>query len=173
MPRPRALPTISNQEDLISFFARWKNTLRQSVRAAAPPPPPFNFKVIPGVDTHALSWSKVQYGVKTVGQLGNSSIGPDGYEILRSFTGDFSTDLTVIPIRDINQISFVDTVGATTKAHYRIHTTSGTDSQPHSVRGTSSGIVATTTGSGVTSEDAFTSDQTRALTRKGRYKVLL
>lgn len=160
--RPRSLPTISKPEDLVSFFAKWKSALTKNVRVARPAPPPFNFKVTPGASSHVLTWAKVQPD--------SSPQRADGYEILKSLSGDFSSDLQVIPVRDINQTSYTDPVGASVQAHYRIHTTSGTDSQPHSVKGTSSGVVKATTGAGTVGEDQITSSQTRALTRFGRYK---
>jgi len=163
--RPRSLPTISKPEDLVSFFAKWKSALTKNVRVARPAPPPFNFTVVPGASSHVITWAKVQPDA--------SKQKADGYEILKSLSGDFVSDVQTIPIRDINQTSYTDPVGASVQAHYRIHTTSGTDSQPHSVKGTSSGVVKATTGSGVTGKDIVTNDQTRALTRFGRYKETL
>lgn len=163
---PRVLPVIKTQDELRSFLVNWKGAIRQTLRTPSPPACPFNFKGVPSAGSISLSWAKVQYAAN--GQT--SDIGPDGYEILRSASGDF-TDTVVIPIRDINQTSYVDAITGTPS--YRIHTTSGTSSKPHSVTGPDSGVIRVTTGSGVTKKDEFTSDQNRAVASRGRYRDLL
>lgn len=162
----RALPVITTESDLKSFLANWKSTIRQTLLVPSSPPCPFNFAATPTASTIVLSWAKVNYiaNGKTVAN------GPDGYEILKSVSGDFVSDLVVIPIRDINQTNYTDTLTGT--ASYRIHTTAGTNNKPHSIAGPDSGVVSTSTG-GSAATDTFTNDQTRARASKGRYKDTL
>ena len=164
--QPRALPIITSETDLKGFLANWKTTIRQTLRAPSSPPCPFNFTATPSATSIVLSWAAVNY----IANGKTSEIGPDGYEILKSVSGDFVSDVIVIPIRDINQTNYTDVL--TGSCSYRIHTTAGTPSKPHGIVGPDSGVVKATTG-GAAQSDAFTTDQTRATAARGRYKTLL
>lgn len=174
----RAIPVITDTRDLTSLLANWQNTIKQVLRVPTPPPCPQNFRALPIRGAIRLTWAPVN-PAPTKGQLGQTGVGSDGYEILRSPSGDFTSDLTIIPMRDINQTQFDDPVGgAPTTVSYRIHTTAGTPRQAHAVAGPDSGTVkatsidATDTATvGVIVQDNFTTDVTRATARLGRYRT--
>lgn len=172
---PRNLPTVQNFTQLQQYLVRWKTSMRLVMRSAVPPPPPLNFQAKGIRGANVLSWSEVQT-VSTKGILGTVSSGPDGYEILKSASGDFTTDLVVIPIRDPKQTQYIDSVGGDpTKVSYKIHTTAGTIGQPHSVSGPDSGTVTQTSldsadmSAPTTVFDNWTNDFVRATARVGRY----
>lgn len=175
---PRTIPVVADERNLTTFLANWQNTIKQVIRTVTPPPCPQNFRALGVRGAIRLTWSPVNPGI-TRGQLGQGGIGADGYEILRSLSGDFTSDLVVIPLRDVNQTQYDDPVGgAATTASYRIHATAGTPRQSHAVAGPDSGTVRTTsidatdtTTVGTMVHDKFTTDTTRATARIGRYKV--
>lgn len=176
----RALPVITDSRQMVPVLAKWRSALRQAVRTALPAPTPFNFQAKGIRGGIQLTWGKVGE-TKAIGQLGETAAaGPDGYEILRSLSGDFSSDLIVIPIRDSKQTQYVDNVGgAVTTCSYRIRATSGTAEQPHSVKGQDSGTVkassidsSDTVTVPTTVFDTYTNDATRAGARYGRYNTL-
>lgn len=175
---PRTIPVVSDVRDLTSFLANWQNTMKQIVRTTTPPPCPQNFRVTGMRGAIRLTWAAVNPGT-TKGQLGQGGIGADGYEILKSESGDFVTDLVVIPLRDANQTQYDDPVGgAVVTASYRIHATAGTPRQAHAVTGPDSGTVRTssidatdTVTVPTTVHDNYTTDLTRAIARLGRYKT--
>lgn len=171
----RALPLITDPAQLGDLLATWKSTLRQAVRSAVPPPPPFNFAAVSARGGNQLSWAPVDGTVK--GVLGKSG-GPDGYEILRSPSGDFVSDLTIISVPNTAQTTYFDSVGGPSKSiSYRIRTTSGTANRTHAVKGPSSGTIqATSIDSNdtitvpVTTRDSYTTDLVRATARTGNYR---
>ena len=143
-------------------MANWQNQIGQSVLNAAPQATPLNFAVTNGTNQLTLNWGAVS--------------GSDGYEILKSPSGSFSTDLQIIPVKNANQTSYVDsTVTGGAKCFYRIRTTSGTKQNPQSQRGPESGVVSHTAMSSTSSQtattklDQFTTDSSRAGARKGNY----
>lgn len=164
--QPRILPVIKNEQDLKGFLANWKSTIRQTLLIPPTPPCPFNFTATPTATSIVLSWAKVNY----IANGKTSASGPDGYEIMKSVSGDFVSDLIVIPIRDINQTNYTDVI--TGSCSYRIHTTAGTQNKPHGIVGPDSGVVLATTG-GAVKTDVFTTDQTRATASRGRYRTTL
>ena len=174
----RQLPIVRPQ-NLNQVLANWQNTLRQNVRRPPPPPTPFNFSVTDAQGGLQLSWAPVVNPV-IKGQLSQQSSGPDGYEILRSPSGTFTTDLTIIKITDPSQSSYFDYIGGTaTKVSYRIYATGGTPSNPQSVKGAISGVVAHTSliptdtvTTPTTVTDQYTSDTTRVSARNGQYNNL-
>lgn len=161
--RPRSLPTYTPNQDLATVMANWQTQLAPGVQNVAPQATPLNFGITNSKGGLALSWSPVSGG--------------DGYEILKSSNGSFSDDLQVIPVRDVNQSSYFDSVGGNAQtASYRLRTTSGTASNPQSQRGPESGVITHTsidtsdnTSTPVTYFDQFTTDKTRALARIGNY----
>ena len=161
-PRPRSLPTYDPTQDDATVFANWNSQLADSVRNAAPQATPLNFAVTNGTNQLTLNWGAVS--------------GSDGYEILKSPSGSFSTDLQIIPVKNANQTSYVDnTVTGGAQCFYRIRTTSGTKQNPQSQRGPESGVVSHTAISSTSSQtattklDQFTTDSSRAGARKGNY----
>jgi hypothetical protein len=171
---PRTLPIITDQRQLREYLNRWRSTLNRLIRSATPPPPPFNFQATGIRGAIQLSWAPEQRITGTLGDPG----GPDGYEILRSETGDFSSDLAVIRIPNVNQSTYVDSIGGAPRTFsYRIHATAGTLSQPHSVHGMDTGSVRATsldandtTTTPVTVRDNYTSDRTRSERRSGTFR---
>lgn len=176
--QPRVLPVIGDMGQLQSYLATWRSKINQSIRTTTPPPPPYNFTATGNRGTIQLTWSAIP-APAVKGQLGQNSGGPDGYEILRSLSGDFVSDLVTIPMRDINQTTYTDSVGGNvTTCSYRIHTTAGTPAKPHSITGPDSGVVkATSLDSNdtvtvpVTTRDQYLTDNIRATARLGRYKT--
>ena len=161
-PRPRSLPTYDPTQDDATVFANWNSQLANSVQNAAPQATPLNFAVTNGTNQLTLNWGAVS--------------GSDGYEILKSPSGSFSTDLQIIPVKNANQTSYVDnTVTGGAQCFYRIRTTSGTKQNPQSQRGPESGVVSHTAISSTSSQtattilDQFTTDSSRAGARKGNY----
>ena len=177
--QPRVLPVISDPNQLQQYLANWRSKLNQTLKTTTPPPPPFNFTATGIRGAIQLSWSAIQ-APASKGQLGQNSGGPDGYEILKSASGTFGSDIVTIPLRDINQTSYTDAVGGNvTTCSYRIHTTAGTPSSPHSVTGPDSGVVkATSIDSNdtvtvpTTVRDQYLTDSIRATARFGRYQNL-
>lgn len=175
--QPRVLPTISDLSQLQPYLNSWRSKLNQTLRSTTPPPPPFNFTATGIRGAIQLSWSVIQ-APPSKGQLGQNSGGPDGYEILKSPSGTFGNDVVTIPLRDINQTSYTDSVGGNVATcSYRIHTTAGTSSQAHSVTGPDSGVVkATSIDSNdtvtipTTTRDQYLTDSIRATARYGRYR---
>ena len=163
-PRPRSLPTLTDQ-DPATMFANWQTQLANNVRNATPQATPQNFTVTNSIGAITLNWGIVP-----------NSTNADGYEILKSPSGSFTTDLQIIPVKNVNQTSYVDTsVAGGTKCFYRIRTTSGTIQNPQSQRGPESGVlwhtslISNSTSPVTTKQDSYTSDATRSLARNGNY----
>ena len=162
-PRARSLPTLTNQ-DPATVFANWNAQLADNVRNVAPQATPQNFTVTNAGGALTLNWGKVP----------NAS-GADGYEILKSQSGTFVGDLQIIPVKNVNQTTYVDNVGGSVKCSYRIRTTSGTIQNPQSQRGPESGVITHTslavggTANSTTKLDTFTTDKSRSLARNGNY----
>lgn len=106
---------------------------------------------------------------------------PDGYEIVKSPSGNFMSDLTIIPIRDPAATTYFDSVGGHPQtASYRIRTTAGTPTSSYAQHGPESGVVTHTsidssdTSTTPTSKrDNYTSDKVRATASRGRYGAFL
>ena len=147
------------------MFANWQTQLANNVRNATPQATPQNFTVTNSIGAITLNWGIVP-----------NSTNADGYEILKSPSGSFTTDLQIIPVKNVNQTSYVDTsVAGGTKCFYRIRTTSGTIQNPQSQRGPESGVlwhtslISNSTSPVTTKQDSYTSDATRSLARNGNY----
>ena len=177
--QPRVLPVISDTKQLQQYLVSWRSKLNQTLKTTTPPPPPFNFTATGVRGAINLAWSALNVGAVGKGQLGQNSGGPDGYEILKSASGTFGSDVVTIPLRDINQTSYTDPVGGNvTTVYYRIHATAGTPSSPHSVTGPDSGVVKATSidsndtvTTPVTTRDNYLTDSIRATARFGRYQT--
>lgn len=159
------LPSITNTQDFIRDIKKWQTKLNPLVQKPRTPIAPYNFSATRQRGGITLSWAKV--------------VGADGYEILRSPNGDFST-ATLIPIRNPSQTGYFDaltTSGGTgpVTMFYRIRATNGTFSQPGSAKGILSGIVTissidptdTVTPSS-TVYDTATTDKTQTAAGRGR-----
>lgn len=187
--RAGTIPTMSNPAQLMQFATNWRSALRRTLRVAATPPPPLNFSATQARGGIVLTWSPVatltqptpnpltgQTAKLVLGQ-GTNSVGVDGYQILVSQSGDFVSDIQVIPITNVNQTSYTYPVpGGPTQFSFRIRTTSGTTSSPHTVVGPESGTVVATSldptdGSSTpsTQSDNYTTDSVRAIARRGKY----
>jgi len=144
----RNLPTIPGSP----HFKIWARTLAPSVQSSFAPKAPWNFKAEGKTDGILLTWTTVK--------------GADGYELVRSDDGDFSTGLTIISLPQQQQNSYFDALGATSVTRsYKIRATSGTIAKPHVARGPLSGIVTETSGSGTSASDTTTDDSTQSKTR--------
>ena len=167
-PKRASLPTISGTQNPINSLINWQQQLAPAVTNALPAPTPQNFGVTNSRGGLQLTWSPIP---------NNDSV--DGFEILKSQNGSFTDDLQVIPVSGGQQSSFFDSMGGGAQtAHYRIRATSGTASNPQSVRGPDSGVVShTSIDSGDTTTkpstrfDQFTTDATRSQARKGNYGI--
>lgn len=164
-PRPRALPTVAPNQDPAVTMAKWQSQIAANVRNVAPQATPQNFTVTNAQGGLNLKWGQVLSGS-----------GADGYEILKSPSGTFTTDLQIIPISHVNQTSYTDSFATATKCSYRIRTTSGTPQTPQSARGPESGAIAhtsiattDTSTTPTTVRDKHTTDKSRALARLGNY----
>lgn len=177
--QPRVLPVIGDPSQLHQYLNSWRSKLNQTLRSTPPPPPPFNLTATGVRGAIQLTWAAINVGTVGKGQLGQDSGGPDGYEILKSLSGTFGSDVVTIPLRNINQTSYTDSVGGNvTTCSYRIHTTAGTQSQPHSITGPDSGVVKATSidsndtvTTPVTTRDNYLTDSIRATARYGRYRT--
>jgi hypothetical protein len=159
----RTIPTISSLPEL----AQWRHALKNSIKSVAAPMIPWNFQVTSKQGGNFLTWTSVK--------------GADGYEVDVSTTGDFSTNITTIPLRSSVQTSYFDSVptaqgGAPATRWYQVRATSGTVSQPHSVKGLNSGVISSnaiapndTTTASTTGSDGTTNDGGQSRTRGGRY----
>ena len=162
-PAPRSIPTYTDDLEQGVLLANWQNQISNSIQNVAPQATPLNFAITNGTNQLALTWSPVA--------------GSDGYEILKSPSGSFTTDLQIIPVKNANQNSYVDsTVNGGQKSFYRIRTTSGTKQNPQSQRGPESGVVShtailssDTTTKSTTKLDQFTTDTSRAGAKRGNY----
>lgn len=169
-PQRRSLPTV-NSGDTSATLQNWKAKLGRAVKNSLPAPAPYNFAVTSARGGLKITWSPVQTPADTA--LGS----PDGYELLRSANGTFTDDLQVIPIKDIGQSAYFDsTNGNSQTVSYRIRTTAGTSSNPQSMRGPESGVVAHTSidandtkSRPTTVLDNYTTSKIRSLARKGNY----
>ena len=150
-PRPRALPTVGPNQDPAQAMAKWASQISANVRNVAPQATPQNFTVSNAQGALNLKW----------GQVLNGS-GADGYEILKSQSGTFKTDLQIIPISHVNQTSYTDNFATATKCSYRIRTTSGVVAHT-SINTTDTATVPTTV------RDMRTTDKSRAGARLGNY----
>jgi hypothetical protein len=161
------LPTISNTGLLIQFLQQWQKQINKLGLNIITPQIPWNFKVESKQGGNQLSWNKVPVG--------------DGYEVLMSNTGDFSTGANIITIPNVSFTSYFDPVstsGGATPAirYYQVRATNGTPAQPHVVKGnptqalSSTAIAPNDTATASTSSiDTSTNDDSQANTRFGSY----
>jgi len=165
-PKPRSLPTSTPGQSVDQTLAVWQTQLASVVKNVAPQATPLNFSATNSRGGLTLNWGQVLSGS-----------GADGYEILKSLDGSFVNDLQIIPIKNVLQTSYFDSLGGNaTSASYRIRTTSGTASNPQSQRGPESGViqhtsidVADTRTAQTTVLDTATTDKSRSLARLGNY----
>ena len=123
------LPAASSYQALLQTLQTWRTTLGQVLNSASVPSIPWNFRLTQIRGGLQLDWAAVK--------------GADGYQLLRSATGDMSSP-TVIVLGSPQQTTYVDTFANPTKMYYKIQATAGTQSQPHSVIGNPSGVVSGT-----------------------------
>ena len=160
-------PTIDNTGLLIQYLQQWQTTLNKLNLNIQTPQIPWNFQVKSQQGGNQLSWGKVPVG--------------DGYEVLISNNGDFSTGITIATIPNVSMTSYFDPVstanGATpAKRYYQLRATNGTAQQPHTVKGNVTGTLSSTaiapndtTTSPVVNQDTSTSDSTQGQTKNGSY----
>jgi hypothetical protein len=176
----RALPTISNLGQLQAYMQNWNRTINRATARPVPAPMPQNFAATNARGGINLTWSPGSL-VAPKSTRSSTSGAPDGYEIIKSPSGNFKTDLTIIPIRDPAANTYFDAVGgAPTTASYRIRTTAGTATSPYAQHGPESGVVTHTSidatdmsTTPTTKTDNWTSDATRAAASKGKYGAFL
>lgn len=177
--RGQGIPVIHSYAELLPHLQKWRTTLNRLARSVPPPPPPFNFAATSARGGIVLTWAKVQSittGKTGLGR-GTNPYGVDGYEILVSKSGDFVTDLIVVQITHADQLTYTLPVpSAPVTYHFKIHSTAGTDANPHSVIGPDTAMIQAasldpndTTTVPTTTRDTTTSDFLRATARFGRY----
>lgn len=177
----RALPTISNVAQLQQYMASWQNSITRSLRRPVPPQPPYNFTATNARGGINLTWTPGSLtGAKRSGQIGAPGA-PDGFEILKSLSGDFVSDLTIIPVRDPHASQYFDSLGGNpTTASYRIRTTAGTPTSSYAQHGPEAGVVRHTSIDASdtvtvpsTKIDNYSSDPVRASASRGKYGAIL
>jgi hypothetical protein len=176
----RALPTITNLGQLQQYMQNWNRTLSRTAARPVPAPPPQNFSATNARGGINLTWSPGSLVAPKSGKL-SASGSPDGYEIVKSPSGNFKTDLTIIPIRDPAANQFFDSVGgAVQTVSYRIRTTAGTATSPYAQHGPESGAIthtsidaSDTTTVPTTKVDNYTTDAVRATASQGKYGAFL
>jgi hypothetical protein len=177
----RALPNITNLGQLQQYMATWLNSITRALRRPVPPPPPQNFKATNARGGIQLTWTPANLVATHNAGVISSPGAPDGYEIVKSLSGNFMSDVTVIPIRDPAANTYFDSVGGVpTTASYRIRTTAGTPTSAYSQHGPEGGVVKHTsidsndTVTVPTSKiDNYTNDAVRATASRGRYGAFL
>ena len=165
-PRPRSLPTFGSNQDPNQVLAQWQANIQANIRTAAPQAQPANFTITNAQGGLQLNWGQVP-----------TANGADGYELLKSVSGSFKSDLQIIPIPHPNTTSYFDSIGPnSTKCSYKLRTTSGTPERPQSARGPETGTVShfsiaagDTKTSPTSVRDLATTDKSRAMARLGNY----
>jgi len=114
---PRALPTLANEKELVSYLQKIRTTVNKSVRQPQTPAAVLNFTITAVKGGNQLTWSAVP--------------SCDGYIVYKSPSGSFN-DSEQIMLRNSQQTSWLDSTDSTT-VRYKIASTAGTDSQPQSV----------------------------------------
>ena len=169
MPTPRALPTIKSYGDLLPYLKRWSQAINPLLKRVDVPHAPYRFRVTNQRGGNLLEWDNVA--------------GADGYEILKSTTGDFDdgASFETIPLRSDQHTSYFDALSGsgaavTVTRYYKLRATAGTTQNPHSIKGLLTGIVSATTidpadtatGS-TTTEDTTTGDDQSGLGDQPQY----
>ena len=145
---------VAKRMPFVPVFYSGTPTVLRPLRRAFVPRIPWNFMAEGKTDGILLTWEPVS--------------GADGYEILRSDTGNFSNSIETtdnvltIALSSGQQDSYFDALGATSVTrYYMIRATAGTISSPHSVKGPLSGKISQTSGSGTTTSDTTTTDESQ------------
>lgn len=131
-----SLPTIMRGVDIPRLLKTWQTKLAQAVQQQINSPrAPWNFKATSARGGIQLAWSPVD--------------GADGYQIIRSSSGDLSNPDATYNLPGQQQNSYFDALPTsqsvpTLKKYYKIRATSGTSSNPQTVFGVFSGIVSQT-----------------------------
>src|SRR5271154_1403971 len=107
----RALPTISNVNQMQQYMANWKSSVTRGLRRPVPAPPPQNFMATNARGGISLTWAPASLNAQKNASPIGSPGGPDGYEIIKSASGNFKTDTTIIPIRDPTSNTYFDATG--------------------------------------------------------------
>lgn len=130
--QPKALPVAQNFQQLLTVEATKRAKQENLQRSPVIPATPANFLATPTPGGVRLTWGAV------------TAPGVDGYEILKSLIGDFS-DTVVIRINNPKQTSYFDPMNAghSVVTYYQLRATAGTDNAPHSVLGTPTTTLAT------------------------------
>ena len=159
----RTIPTISSLPEL----QQWRRALKGTIKKVAAPGIPRNFSVVSKQGGNYLTWAVTS--------------GADGYEVDISTTGDFSTGITTVSLNSPDQVAYFDSVptsggAAPALRYYRVRATSGTITEPHSVKGGNSGVLSSTaiapndtTTTSTTGTDQYTSDEANAGSGRGKY----
>jgi hypothetical protein len=134
---PRALPSLSNQSEIIPYLQKLRTTVNKSVRQPQVPAAVLNFTITKSKTGFQLTWSAVP--------------GCDGYVVYKSPSGSFN-DAEQIMLRNAQQTSWMDSSDSLT-VRYKIASTAGTDSQPQSITSalSPSPLTPTVTGSSASS----------------------
>jgi hypothetical protein len=145
-----AIPVISNLNNPQQQQA-WQRALNRAVKKPLTCAPPSNFTVTSKQGGNYLQWAAMR-------RPGNEA---DGYRVEISTTGDFSTGVTSVTLKGNANTAYFDNVptaqGATpAKRFYRVSATTGTQSEPQSVVGKPSGVIASTA---ISPDDKVTASQ--------------
>ena len=158
MPTPRSLPTIRTYGDLLPYLKRWGQAINPLLKRVDTPAAPYRFRVTNQRGGNLLEWDAVD--------------NVDGYEILKSTSGDFDegTSFETIALRSDQHTSYFDGLSGsgaavTVQRYYKLRATAGTTQNPHVIKGLLTGIVTATTidpadtaTAGGTTEDTTTGD---------------
>jgi len=162
------LPTITTLSDFVRVMKKWQTQLNPLLKNPKTPHAPWNFAATRQRGGILLTWTSL------------SGTDADGYQILRSDNGDFSSPL-VIPVTNAQQNSYFDSLGGSTGSTtpitkwYRIRATNGTAQNPHSIIGILSGSVTInsidptdTSTAASTVRDISTTDLIQSSAQRGR-----
>lgn len=138
----KSLPVIRSAQDL----QQWRQKLQPLLNKAQTPAVPVNFRVLPSAGGNKVLWAPVRDA--------------DGYELLRTATGDFAA-AKVITIDGGKTTSYFDAVtDAEGKVYYKLRATAGTAERKHSVKGELTSALSSTALTPVTSVNGESGDVT-------------
>lgn len=127
-----AKPNLPVHPDPI--LTQWRQALTRTLRRTQTPTVPWNFRITPKRGGLLLEWERV------------TTIGADGYELVRSDDADFSEATITITVENNLQTAYFDAIALSGAAlptrYYKIRATAGTKDNPRSVKGVLSGIVS-------------------------------
>lgn len=127
--RARSLPVVTRGENTETFKI-WERTLRPLTQRIPTLKAPWNVAALPKRGGILITWTRLDDA--------------DGYEVLRSTTGNFDEGgYVAINLGSSLHDSYFDALGGSPATrYYKVRATSGSVGQPQSVKGILSGVVS-------------------------------